>query len=60
MAVLSVVAAAATEGRVRAAAPWDDGLTAYLGGLLAVCAISAFGFAVLLRVFRTAAGSRRA
>ncbi|MFC4629089.1 phosphatase PAP2 family protein [Promicromonospora alba] len=59
-AVLSVLAAAATEGRVWAAAPWDDGLTAYLGGLLAVSAISAFGFAVLLWVCRTAAGSRRA
>ncbi|MGI5189282.1 phosphatase PAP2 family protein [Promicromonospora sp. CA-289599] len=60
MAVLSVLAAAVTEGRVRAAAPWDDGLTAYLGGLLAVCAISTFGFAVLLWVCRTAAASRRA
>lgn len=60
MAVLSVLAAAATEGRLRTTAPWDDGLTAYLGGLLAVCAISAFGFAVLLWVCRTAAGSRRA
>lgn len=60
MAVLSVLAAAATEGHLRATAPWDDGLTAYLGGLLAVCAISAFGFAVLLWVCRTAAGSRRA
>lgn len=60
MAVLSVLAALVTEDRVRAAAPWDDGLTAYLGGLLAVCAISAFGFAVLLWVCRTAAWSRRA
>ncbi|MEU4387626.1 phosphatase PAP2 family protein [Promicromonospora sp. NPDC023805] len=60
MAVLSVLAAAATEGRLLATAPWDDGLTAYLGGLLAVCAISAFGFAVLLWVCRTAPGSRRA
>jgi hypothetical protein len=60
MAVLSVLAAAVTEGRVLAAVPWDDGLTAYLGGLLAVSAISVFGFAVLLWVCRTAAGSRRA
>jgi len=59
-AVLSVLAAVATEGRFWASAPWDDGLTAYLGGLLAVSAISAFGFAVLLWLCRTVAGSRRA
>lgn len=59
-AVLSVLAAAATEGLVRAPAAWDDGLTAYVGGLLAVCAISAFAFAVLLGVSRAAAGGRRA
>jgi hypothetical protein len=59
-AVLSVLAAVATEGRFWASAPWDDGLTAYLGGLLAVSAISAFGFAVLLWVCRATAGTRRA
>ena len=63
-AVLSVLAAAATEGRVRAAAPWDDGTVAYVGGLLAACAISAFAFAVLLAVLlavrQAAAGRRRA
>jgi hypothetical protein len=59
-AVFSVLAAAVAEGRFWAAAPWDDGLTAYLGGLLAAVAISAFGFAVLLRVCRTAAGRGRA
>jgi membrane-associated phospholipid phosphatase len=60
MAVLSVLAAAAAQDRFGATAPWDDGLTAYLGGLLAACAISTFGFAVLLWVCRTAAGRRRA
>ena len=47
-AVLSVLAAAATEGRAWAGLPWDGGLTAYGGGLLAACAISAAAFAVLL------------
>lgn len=47
-AALSVLAAAATEGRAWAGLPWDGGLTAYAGGLLAACAISAAAFAVLL------------
>lgn len=59
-AVLSVLAAAAADGRVLASAPSDDGLTAYLGGLLAAVAISAFGFAVLLWLCRTAAGRHQA
>jgi hypothetical protein len=49
-AVASVVAAASTEGHNWAALPWDDGLTAYLGGLLAACAVSAAAFAMLLAV----------
>lgn len=47
-AVLSALAAGATEGRAWAGLPWDGGLTAYAGGLLAACAISAAAFAVLL------------
>jgi hypothetical protein len=47
-AAASVLAAASTEGYARAVLPWDDGLTAYLGGLLAACAVSAAAFAVLL------------
>jgi membrane-associated phospholipid phosphatase len=45
---LSVLAAAATEGRAWTGLPWDGDLTAYVGGLLAACAISAAAFAVLL------------
>ncbi|WP_369370875.1 phosphatase PAP2 family protein [Promicromonospora sp. Populi] len=52
-ALLSVLAAAATEGRVDL--PWDGGLTAYVGGLLAACAISAAAFAVLLPLCQAAA-----
>lgn len=47
-ALASVLAAAATEDLVWAALPWDGGLTAYVGGLLAACAVSATAFAVLL------------
>lgn len=51
---LSVLAAAATEGAAGAALSGlpgmaaDDGVTAYVGGLLAACAIAAAAFAVLL------------
>jgi membrane-associated phospholipid phosphatase len=49
-AVLSVLAAAATEGHAWVALPWDGGLAAYAGGLLAGLAVSAVAFAVLLVV----------
>ena len=45
---LSVLAAAATEGHTWTGLPWAGGLTAYTGGLLAACAVSAAAFAVLL------------
>lgn len=47
-ALLSVLAAAATEDRSWAVLPWTGGLTAYAGGLLAACAISGAAFAALL------------
>lgn len=57
-AVVSVLAAAATEGYAWAALPWDGGLTAYVGGLLAACAVSAAAFVVLLPVCRAADRAR--
>jgi hypothetical protein len=58
-AVLSVLAAAATEEHVWAVLPWAGGLTAYAGGLLAGCAISAAAFAVLLAVCQATARAGR-
>ncbi|MDR7382762.1 phosphatase PAP2 family protein [Promicromonospora iranensis] len=58
-AVLSVLAAAASEGHAWAVLPWAGGLTAYAGGLLAVCAISAAAFAVLLAVSQATARTGR-
>lgn len=55
MAVVSVLAAAGTEGYAWAVLPWGGGLTAYTGGLLAACAVSAAGFAVLLAMCQAAA-----
>jgi hypothetical protein len=57
VAALSVLAAAATEGHDWVVLPWDDGSAAYVGGLLAACAISAAGFAVLLAVCQATARS---
>lgn len=57
-AVVSVLAAAATEGYAWAALPWDGGLTAYAGGLLAACAVSAAAFAVLVPVCQAADRAR--
>jgi hypothetical protein len=54
-AVLSVLAAAVSEGHTWAVLPWAGGLTAYAGGLLAGCAISAVAFAVLLAVCQATA-----
>lgn len=58
-AVVSVLAAAATEGYAWAALPSDGGLTAYTGGLLAACAVSSGAFAVLLAVCQAAAPDGR-
>jgi hypothetical protein len=38
--------------------PWDAGLTAYVGGLLAACAIATAAFAVLLPLCQAAARLR--
>jgi hypothetical protein len=57
-ALVSVLAAAATEGYAWAALPWSGGLTAYTGGLLAACAVSAAAFAALLVVCRATTGTR--
>lgn len=52
---LSVLAAAATEGHTWTGLPWTGGLTAYTGGLLAACAVSAAAFAVLLPLCQASA-----
>uniref|UniRef100_UPI00101C28FD phosphatase PAP2 family protein n=1 Tax=Promicromonospora panici TaxID=2219658 RepID=UPI00101C28FD len=57
-AAVSVLAAAATEGYAWATLPWGGGLTAYTGGLLAACAVSAAAFAVLLPVCQAADRAR--
>ncbi|MFD7308115.1 phosphatase PAP2 family protein [Promicromonospora sp. NPDC059942] len=57
-AVLSVLAAAATEGRLGPGLPWDAGLVAYAGGHLAACAVAAAAFAVLLPLTQAAARPR--
>ncbi|MFD6444024.1 phosphatase PAP2 family protein [Promicromonospora sp. NPDC060204] len=57
-AVLSVLAAAATEGRLGSGLPWDAGLVAYAGGHLAACAVAAAAFAVLLPLTQAAARPR--
>lgn len=58
-ALVSVMAAAASEGRAGSVLPWDGGAAAYVGGLLAACAISVVAFAVLLVVCQATARSRR-
>jgi membrane-associated phospholipid phosphatase len=55
---LSVLAAAATEGHTWTGLPWAGGLTAYAGGLLAACAVSAAAFAVLLPLCQATARPR--
>lgn len=55
---LSALAAAATEGHLWAVLPWDAGLTAYAGGLLAAVAVATAAFAVLLPLSQAAARPR--